>query len=249
MSKLADYRDRREKRLEQTSALYQGDSARSCPLRYLSTAVDSIGADRAAILWVDEYGPGLVHVHCLLDLIGDPPRRDFGTRPWRSSLGAAVPGLYDMPQVVRGVESYLSPGVGSSCCIAMGSDGTRAWFLVLDSLTPRASLSVENSEALMFLAGESAAVVLHRDLDRAGDTRKVTNRTTLANDDNSFSGWSVLKDLEGREASSEADRRITTRFLLARMVAARGGMSFVLRHFLSECRFHKRAARSRASVA
>lgn len=185
----------------------------------------------------------------LLDLIGDPPRRDFGTRPWRSSLGAAVPGLYDMPQVVRGVESYLSPGVGSSCCIAMGSDGTRAWFLVLDSLTPRASLSVENSEALMFLAGESAAVVLHRDLDRAGDTRKVTNRTTLANDDNSFSGWSILKDLEGREASPEADRRITTRFLLARMVAARGGMSFVLRHFLSECRFHKRAARSRASVA
>jgi tetratricopeptide (TPR) repeat protein len=220
VSKLADYRDRREKRLEQTSALYQGDPARSCLLRYLSTAVDSIGADRAAILWVDEYGPGLVHVHCLLDLIGDPPRRDFGTRPWRGSLSAAVPGLYDMPHVVRGVESYLSPGVGSSCCIAMGSDGTRAWFLVLDSLTPRASLSVENSEALMFLAGESAAVVLHRDLDRAGDDRKVSNRTTPANDDNSFSGWSVLKDLEGREVSPEADRRITTRFLLARTVRA-----------------------------
>ena len=220
MSKLADYRSRREKRLEQTSALYQGDPSRSCLLGYLSTAVESIRADRAAVLWVDEYGPGLVHVHCLLDLIGDPPRRDFGKRPWRGALGAAVPGLYDVPDIDGTVESSLSPGVRSSCCIAMGSDGTRAWFFVLDSLTPRASLSMKISEELMFLAGEAAAVVLHRDLDRAADERQATSKALLPEKDNSFSGWIVLKDLEGRETSPEVDRRITTRFLVARAVRA-----------------------------
>jgi len=62
-------------------------------------------------------------------------------------------------------------------------------------------------------------------------------------------GQSVSRQLE--YSSGAAFRRALKGFTGATptMVAARGGMSFVLRHFLSECRFHKRAARSRASVA
>jgi len=123
--------------------------------------------------------------------------------PLVSSISSATHPVGTLERGHGGVLSALRCR-GSTTCrrSSMGSDGTRAWFLVLDSLTPRASLSVENSEALMFLAGESAAVVLHRDLDRAGDTRKVTNRTTLANDDNSFSGWRVSSRIsrDGRRA-------------------------------------------------
>ena len=72
----------------------------------------------------------------------------------------------------------------------------------------------------MFLAGEAAAVVLHRDLDRASDERQGASKAPLPEDDNNFSGWTVLKDLEGRETSPEVDRRITTRFLVARTVRA-----------------------------
>ena len=217
VSRLADYRSGRARRSEQTAALYRGDPARSCLLGHLASAQELVGADRAAVVWVDEYGPGLVHVHCLLDLVGNPSRRDFATQACRVAWGKGVPGLLDLPDTERAGEIPIA-GVRSSCCVAMGSDGTRAWFLIVDSLTPRPRLAVEVTEELMFLAGEAAAVVLHQDLDRkaAGPRRLRKGAGPKAGE--TFSGWAILKDLEGREADAETNRRIATRFLVARAV-------------------------------
>ena len=217
VSRLADYRSGRAKRSEQTAALYRGDPARSCLLGHLASAQELVGADRASVVWIDEYGPGLVHVHCLLDLVGNPPRRDFAIQACRVAWGKGVPGLLDLPDVERAGEIRIS-GVRSSCCVAMGSDGTRAWFLIVDSLTPRPRLAVEVTDELMFLAGEAAAVVLHQDLGRktAGPRRLRKGAGPEAGE--TFSGWAILKDLEGREADAETNRRIATRFLVARAV-------------------------------
>ena len=61
VSRLADFSERRVKRLEY--ALVRGDPGRSSLLDYLATAIEETEADRTAVLWPDEYGPGLVHVH------------------------------------------------------------------------------------------------------------------------------------------------------------------------------------------
>ena len=62
-------------------------------------------------------------------------------------------------------------------------------------------------------------------------------------------GQSVSRQLE--YSSGAAFRRALKNYTGATptMVATRGGMSFVLKHFLSECRFQEHAARSRGSVA
>lgn len=180
--------------------------------------MELLAADRGAVVWVDEYGPGLLHVHSLLDLVWDPPRRDFTVDGCRAAWGKGVPGLCDVPEADRSPALPTPLGIRSSCCVALGSDGTRAWFLIVDSLTPRAALTVDVTDDLMFLAGEAAAVVLHRDLDK----RSFRPRKAIANADptadESFSGWRVLKDLEGREDDAEASQRIATRFLVVRAI-------------------------------
>ena len=102
----------------------------------------------------------------------------------------------------------------------MGSDGTKAWFLTVDSVTPRAELPKEVVEELMFLAGEAAAVVLHRDLDHQPFRSARVLGFGDPSKDETFSGWMILKDLEGREGNSEIDERIATRFLVGRAVQA-----------------------------
>jgi tetratricopeptide (TPR) repeat protein len=215
--RLADYRSGRAKRSEQIAALYRGDPARSCLLGHLASAQELLGADRAAIVWLDEYGPGLVHVHCLLDLVGNPPRRNFTAQACRVAWSKGVPGLLDVPDAERTKEIPIS-GVRSSCCVAMGSDGTRTWFLIVDSLTPRSRLTVDVTDDLMFLAGEAAAVVLHQDMDRKAAGTKRSHTSAMPEAGETFSGWAILKDLEGREAEDETNRRIATRFLVARAV-------------------------------
>ncbi len=179
------------------------------------------GADRCAVVWLDEYGPGLAHPHTLLDLATDHPRRFFSPSPLRSAWETSVPGLLDIPNTGDRREKFGN-GVASSCSISLGSDGPRSWFLVADSLTPRPPLSPETAGELMFLAGEVASVVLHRDLDTrrtpldqasSGDLVSPNSRET-----DHFSAWPVLKDLEGRQRGDAVSRRIGDRFLVARVV-------------------------------
>jgi hypothetical protein len=162
------------------------------------------GADRAAVVWVDEYNPGLVHPHIILDLRSDRPRRSFAPEPLRQAWELGVPGASDEPG---------SSTSQSSLAVALGSDGTRAWFLVADSAASRAVLDEEVRERIMFLAGECSAVVMHRDLDairaEPGDAESSGRR---------FAGWPILKDMEGREADENASRKIGQRFTVVRLV-------------------------------
>jgi hypothetical protein len=76
----------------------------------------------------------------------------------------------------------------------------RAWFLVAESGAGRPLLESMARDRLMFLAGECAAVLLHRDLDAmvsGGDGAE-----------GGFPGWPILKDLEGRESDEAEGRRI-----------------------------------------
>ncbi|MFH1763208.1 MAG: tetratricopeptide repeat protein [Gemmatimonadota bacterium] len=216
---LESYRRRRNGRFRRALALSGHDTGRAKILRDLWHAVSLAGADRGAVVWLDEYGPGLAHPHILLDLAADRPRRFFSPVPLRTAWDSGVPGLLDLPQT-EGRWERMGGGIASACAVALGSDGPRSWFLVVDSLTPRRALSKKVVGELMFVAGEVASVVLHRDLD--------ARRATLGSDGlagagaqdelGSFSGWPVLKDLEGCRRDDEVSRRIGNRFLVARIV-------------------------------
>ena len=199
---------RREQRLLRTLALHRTDSERLQVVSHLAGVAALLGCDRAAAVWVDEYGPGLVHVHAVLDLVSDTPRRRFPVEPLRLAWNDGVPGKLDVPDVDRSGPIPLHEAGRSLCAVALGSDGSRAWFLVADGLAARVPLDRDTSGQLMFLAGECAAVLLHRDLSADSIPRGRPRER--------FAGWPVLRDIEGREADEAASRRIGGRFLVAR---------------------------------
>lgn len=209
VARLDTYRSRRWQRLAQAQALYCGDPARAPLVDYLAAALATVGGDRGAVLWVDEYGPSIAHVYCLADLGSCDPRRAFSVDRLREAWDRGVPGLVDLPDT--GADSPISGAGRSSLTVALGSDGTRAWFLVVDSLTPRSRLSGEQADDFMFQAGLVGSVVLHRDHGKA-----VAGPGAAA----AMSGWSVLKDMEGREQGGELSARVATRFLVARLIRA-----------------------------
>ena len=220
VSRLSDFSERRFKRLACAKALCRGDSGRSSIIDHLAAAIARADADRAAVLWLDEYNPGLVHVHCLLDLVNDVPRREFPVQACYSAWHDGVPSFVDMPGASGARDALGSSGARSTCWVSMGSDGTKAWFLTVDSVTPRGPLPAEAMEELMFLAGESSAVVLHRDLDRQPfEAVGVAGRGDLV-ENGPFPGWMILKDIEGREDDPKIDQRVAARFLVGRAVWA-----------------------------
>jgi tetratricopeptide (TPR) repeat protein len=216
---LESYRCRKDNRLRQTMALYGHDPERSGILLQIWRAASLVGADRGAVIWLDEYGPGLAHPFALLDLASDRPRRLFSPIPLRAAWDAGVPGLLDMANA-PGQLGRESEGIKSVSAVALGSDGPRSWFLCLDSLTPRPALSEEAAGELMFIAGECASILLHRDLDR-----EITVRAPFGGEvsipgevGEPFAGWHVLQDIEERRGDQEASALISTRFLVARVI-------------------------------
>lgn len=205
--RLDEYRGRREQRLRQTLALYSADESRACVLRHLWRALNVAMGDRAAAVWVDEYGSGMVHTFAVLDLGADTPRRSFPLDALKLTWKAGVPGIVDMPDVERTGTVPIHGSARSACITSLGSDGMRAWFLIVDATAPRAALTTDAVERLMFLSGECAGVLLHRDLDQAGDARP-----------GRFPGWSVLRDIDGAEDDENLNRRISGRFLVGRAV-------------------------------
>jgi len=205
--RLEEYRDRRAQRLRLQASLCQADLGRAALLTHLVDITRITGADRGAIVWVDEYGPGLVHPHVVLDLASDRPRRSFALEPLRRAWDTGVPGVY-----CHGETSPLQlDRIPWTMAVSLGSDGSRAWFMVADSLAPRADLGEELRGRIMFLAGECSAVVLHRDLGAEVEE---------ASEDGSkpgFAGWPILKDIEGREEDDAESRRIALRFIVARL--------------------------------
>lgn len=205
--RLDDYRDRRRQRWLRATALYAADSERSVIAEQLRRAIAVVGGDRAAAVWVDEYGPGMVHTHTVVDLACDRPRRAFAIEPLRAAWQSGVPGILDVIGD-DGAELAGREGGRSMACVALGSDGVRSWFLVVDALTPRPSLDAEASGDLMFVAGECASILLHRDLDEERQDRSRRG----------FAGWPVLQDVEDVAEDDPLAHRITCRFLVARAV-------------------------------
>jgi tetratricopeptide (TPR) repeat protein len=68
----------------------------------------------------------------------------------------------------------------------------------------------------MFIAGECASVLLHRDLTDAGIQRSVQ----MGRRGERFAGWPVLGDIEGLRGDEAANATIATRFLVARLIRA-----------------------------
>ena len=219
VSRLSDFSERRFKRLACAKALCRGDPGRSSIIDHLASAIERTNGDRAAVLWLDEYNPGLVHVHCLLDVVNDVPRRKFPVQACYSAWHDGVPSFVDMPNSSGGRDAPAAGGARSTCWVSMGSDGTKAWFLTVDAVTPRGPLPTEVMEELMFLAGEASAVVLHRDLDRRPFEGVGAGRADLI-EAAPFSGWMILEDIQGREGDPKIDQRIATRFLVGRAVWA-----------------------------
>jgi len=216
---LDSYRGRKDTRLRQTLALYGHDPERSRILLQLWRAVTLVGADRGAVIWLDEYGPGLAHAQALLDLASDRPRRLFSPVPLRAAWNAGIPGFLDLPDA-QGQLGRNSEGIKSVSVVALGSDGPRSWFLYLDSLTPRPALSEEVVGELMFIAGECTSILLHRDLDRGTKVRaSLGGEVPVPREAGEpFAGWPVLQDIEGRREDQGASARIATRFLVARVI-------------------------------
>jgi len=207
--RLDAYRERREQRLRLAASLYRADPQRSKMFQTLAQVVPLVGADRAATVWIDEYGPGLVHPHVVLDLVSDRPRRVFPAEPLRRAWEAGVPGVFETQTV------GLARGEGQPwvVAVALGSDGTRSWFLVADAVSPRAGVDADTRERLLFLAGECSAVVLHRDLDAMSQEEEGEARKSRPH----FAGWPILQDIEGREGDESESRRIAMRFVVARL--------------------------------
>jgi len=201
--KLGEYRGRRQQRIAMTRALTKVDGVRSALFEHLAEIAGVSGADRVATVWVDEYGPGLVHPFLVLDLLADRPRRHFDVEPLHRAWEFGVPGAHD---------DVIAPGgTGSSTfAIALGSDGTRAWFVVADSVTARPPLDDLVRDRLMFIAGGSSAIVLHRDLDEASEGQE-TKRGR-------FAGWPILRDLQAHGPDEPEASRVGRRFVVARLV-------------------------------
>lgn len=215
--RLDEIRVRRQQRLRETSALYGGDPERSRVALLLEQVLGVVEGDRAATVWVDEYGTGMVHVHCILDLVRTPPRRSFEPQLLQSAWEEGVPGLVDCPDLSQGNVVPLMEGVRSAAAVALGSDGARSWFVVVDSNRPRTALADEPAGHLMYLAGECASILLHRELPlfhSSGEAASDFERRRRT----SFGGWPILQDIEGREADDDANRRIAARFLVGRLV-------------------------------
>lgn len=202
--RLQDYRDRRWSRLGLGQALHRADPRRYQVFGYLAEIAELTGADRAAAVWVDEHGTGLIHPYVVVDFLSARPRRAFASEPLRAAWQLGVPSALDAP-------ADPASAAPTTFAVALGSDGTRAWFVVADSALTRPPIANEVRDRLMFAAGECAALVLHRDLDE-----KVEADPCVAGA--RFAGWDILADLDGRESDELESRRIAQRFVVARLV-------------------------------
>ncbi len=202
--RLQEYRDRRSTRLRLAQALHRGDARKHQVFEHLVEIVDLAGADRAAGVWVDEHGSPLIHPYVVVDQLSSRPRRAFAYEPLVEAWQLGIPGARDRP-------AEPAASVPATFAVALGSDGTRAWFVVADSIMPRPMVPGDVRDRIMFLAGECASVVLHRDLDATASTSEAMSSAR-------FAGWDILADLEGRETNEAESRRIAQRFVVARLV-------------------------------
>jgi len=199
--RLEEYRDRRDHRLGLARAFSNVAALRAALVDYLVEIATLTGADRVATVWVDEFDPGVVHADSVLDMLSDRPRLRFSSEPLHKAWEFGVPGTYDQAADADAASS-------DTLAIALGSDGSRAWFLYAESIAGRPQLDGFVRDRVLFLAGEISAIVLHKDLDSDGSANGL-----------GFAGWRTLKDLEGHESDDERSRLVARRFVVLRLAS------------------------------
>ncbi len=211
--RLDQYRTRRAERLRTAVALAGWRPDRRIRVENMAKALDISGADRAMTVSVDEQGPGLVRVDHVLDLGSSPPRRSVSGDVLQLAARYGVPGLGDLPDRQRTGVLVFPDAPCSAAVVSLGSDGSRSWYLLIDSITPRGRLTLRQRESLMFIGGELACLVLDRDSGRLPADESFENTRT-----DSFAGWGVLGDLADGTASEDERERVNIRFLAARLL-------------------------------
>ncbi len=208
---LSEHRSRRRQRLQLARAIYSGDPVRLAVVTHLSELSEITGADRAAAVWVDEYGDPVAHTHVIVDLMSDRPRRSFPVEPLERAWEVGLPGVYE----TAGANRRAGDGA-SRFAVALGSDGARSWFLVCESVGPRARLSDEDRQRALFVSGECAGALLHQDLD----PDEGRGPRLGASKPDGFVGFPVLKDCEGQEDRLDVSARVEQRFMVLRVARA-----------------------------
>ena len=131
-------------------SIWGGDGERSRFALPMWRATYLIKGDWGALVWGPEDRPGALRPYFVLDLESDPARTDV-----ESGLAE---GLWtgDGPELVE------TPG--DRVVVLLGTEGGRRWFLALRGPMRAGPLEAEVRDDLMFLAGECAGLLFHRDL-------------------------------------------------------------------------------------
>lgn len=149
---LQEYLDRRPDSRRTSFAVWGGEGERSRFALPLWRAIYLVEGDRGGLLWLDE-NTGRVHPFFVLDLASESPRTEFDPDLLDEVRGPGVeaPALAEI--VPGGVTVYL------------GAKEGRRWFLVVDDGgMGREELQARHRDDLLFLAGECAGLLFHRDL-------------------------------------------------------------------------------------
>ena len=197
------YRGRRRQRLERSLALLRPDPVRGALAVHLGDLLEVLGADRAAVCWTEDYGAFQPRAHLVLDVQAERPRMAIDARLLREAWEQGIPGAVDIASLRR---AAIPDHPRSAACVALGSDGERAWFVVVDTVRPRPPLTGDAWERLLYLSGECAAILLNRGLLTAADTPGRIE---------AFDGWPALA---GLAQGGTGDARLTSRFLVLRFL-------------------------------
>jgi len=117
-------------------------------------AIYVLDGDRGGIVWIDGKG-GAVRSLFVLDLAESPARTAFDDEGVR--------------RIARGDPPVVDLAEGAST-VLLAQDDRRSWFLIVTGArVGREDLTVRKREDLLFLAGECAGLLLHRELGKTAD--------------------------------------------------------------------------------
>lgn len=202
------HRGLKRRRLELATALYSGDPTRHLLVAELVRILSLTNADRAAVVWVDDFGPPDVRAFALLDSGSDRPRRSFPLEPLSEAWRMGVPSLLET------VEADPAHGVRNQLvAVALGSDGLRLWWVVATRRRPGRPLTPAQRAEMFHAAGRCSGVVLHRDLEPGSGSTAMAGRRRPR-----FPGWGILQDFGDDPVPADVERRIGLRFVVARLV-------------------------------
>ncbi len=194
---LADHRSRRDERLQRIRAFLAFDPRRARLGEELADLVARVGGDRGVLAWVDELDSTLARTHLVIDLHRDTPLRVVEVEAMLQAWERAVPAITDRAHTA--LRERATPG--SLAVASLGSDGRRAWFVLIESSYPRPPLNHELRDEFAYRAGVISGVLLHPEEGMA------------------FDGWRVFASAFGDDEGPRT-RRALARVSLLRFLRA-----------------------------